>query len=445
MTQHSTSSTTSTSSPAVARRRVAVVAICWALVLLDGIDTFVYGSVLPAMIGGGELGLTDATAGEIGSYTTFGMLVGTILSGTVTRWVGRRPTVFASVALFTVATLGCGLSTGPGMFGFFRLLCGFGLGALLPIAIAYGMEFTTGRRKALATGIIMTAHQTGGALAPLIALALVDSAGWRWVFVVSAIPALLLLPLAVKLLPESPAILAARGRRDAADAITARYALDLPAPAPSSTRPDRWESLKALFRDRQWPTTLLFWLTSFAGLMLVYGVGQWLPKIMGDLGYETGDSLLFSTALNVGGIVGMLVAGRLADAVGPRRIVVVWFTLTAVFVYLLGAQLPVAALYVVAFLAGLLLFSGQVMVYATVGTHHDASDRDTALGWVAGMGRFGAVFGPWLGGALLAAGQAEHGFAAFAVAGLFGAVMMALATVTIRLRRPRASEAPSAG
>lgn len=424
-------------SQVAARRRMAVVAVCWALVLLDGIDTFVYGSALPEMIDGGHLGLTDSVAGRIGSYTTLGMLVGAILSGTVTRWVGRRPTVLASVALFTVATLGCGLSTGAAVFGLFRLLCGFGLGALLPIAIAYGMEFSTGRRKALATGVIMTAHQAGGAIAPLIALALVDSAGWRWVFVVSAIPAVVLLPMAVKLLPESPAILAARGRRDASAVVAADYGLDAAVPAPQ--RPDRWESLKVLFRDRQWSITLLFWLTSFAGLMLVYGVGQWLPKIMGELGYETGDSLLFSTVLNLGGLVGMLVAGRLADAVGPRRIVVVWFALTAVFVYLLGVHLPVAVLYFVVFFAGLLLFSGQAMVYTTVGTQHDASDRDTALGWVAGMGRFGAVFGPWLGGALLAAGHADRGFAAFAAMGLFGAVMMALATVAIGLRRSRAT------
>ena len=428
-----TSASAATESSGTPRKRVIVIAVCWALVLLDGIDTFIYGSALPEMINGGHLGLTDAIAGRIGSYTTFGMLVGTILSGTVTRWVGRRPAVFASVALFTVATLGCGVSTGAGAFGFFRLLCGFGLGALLPIAIAYGMEFSTGRRKALATGIIMTAHQTGGAIAPLIALTLVDSAGWRWVFIASAVPAVILLPIAIRLLPESPAILASRGRRDDSAAIAADYGLDAVVPPPD--RPDRWESMKALFRDGQWPITLLFWLTSFAGLMLVYGVGQWLPKIMGDLGYETGDSLLLSTALNLGGIVGMLVAGRLADALGPRRIVVLWFALTAVFVYVLGTHLPVAVLYVVVFFAGLLLFSGQTMVYATVGTYHDASDRDTALGWVAGMGRFGAVFGPWLGGALLAAGHADYGFAAFAATGLFGAVMMALATLMIKLRR----------
>ncbi|MCA1187555.1 MFS transporter [Saccharopolyspora sp. 6T] len=228
--------TTTTPDP-TARRRAVVIALCWALVLLDGIDTFVYGSVLPEMIGSGQLGLTDATAGEIGSATTFGMLVGTVLSGTVTRWVGRRPAVFASVALFTAATLGSGLAGSAVAFGFCRLLCGFGLGALLPIAIAYGMEFWPGNRRALATGVIMTAHQAGGALAPLIALVLVDTAGWRWVFVAGAVPAVVLLPVAVRLLPESPAILAARGRSQEAAAVSAEHGLASAAPVPAPPAP----------------------------------------------------------------------------------------------------------------------------------------------------------------------------------------------------------------
>lgn len=407
------------------RRRIAVIAMCWFLVFLDGVDTFIYGAVLPDMIGNGHLGLTDATAGAIGSYTTFGMLIGTILSGTVSNWIGRKPTVLTSIAIFALATLGCGLSVTATMFGFCRLACGFGLGALLPIAISYGMEFTTGARKAMATGIIMTAHQTGGVVAPLLALGLIESFGWQSVFIVAAAPALLLLPLAIKFLPEPPATLVTLGRRVEADAVSARFGLDPAQPRPVGA--SRTESLKALFRGRQWAITLLFWLTSFFGLMLVYGVGQWLPKIMGDLGYETGDSLVFSSVLNVGGVIGMLVAGRLADRFGARRIVVIWFGLTAVFVYLMGVPLPLLAVYAIVFFAGLLLFSGQTMVYATVGTHHTDADRATALGWVSGMGRFGAVFGPMAGGLLLSAGRADLGFVMFAAAALLGMVMMALA------------------
>ncbi|WUW25168.1 aromatic acid/H+ symport family MFS transporter [Streptomyces sp. NBC_01463] len=414
------------------RSRNVVIALCWGLVLIDGIDTFIYGSVLPKMLGSHSLGLTPDTAGTIGSYSNFGMLLGTILSGMASNWIGRRITVFTSVTIFTVATLGTGWSQSAGQFGLLRFVCGFGLGALLPIAISYGMEFTSRGRRALATGIIMTAHQAGGALAPLIALWLVDDHGWRSAFIVSAIPALILLPLAFKLLPESPTNLLTRGRRADAELLAADFGTELPEPKANST--DRLDALKNLFRGGQWSTTLCFWLTSFAGLLLVYGVGQWLPKIMIELGYDTGDSLLFSTFLNVGGICGMLIAGRTADRIGPRKVVIAWFTLTAVFVYLMGVEMSVGLLYAVVFFAGLLLFSGQTMVYATVGTHTNDEDRPTALGWVSGMGRFGAIFGPWIGGALLEAGNADIGFTMYACAALFGAVMMTLAAMTIKAR-----------
>ncbi|WDM14609.1 aromatic acid/H+ symport family MFS transporter [Streptomyces lavenduligriseus] len=414
------------------RSRTAVIALCWGLVLLDGIDTFIYGSVLPKMLGGHSLGLTPDTAGTIGSYANFGMLLGTILSGMASNWIGRRVTVFVSVVIFTLATLGTGWSQSSGQFGSFRFVCGFGLGALLPIAISYGMEFTSRGRRALATGVIMTAHQTGGALAPLIALWLVDDHGWRTTFIASAIPALILLPVAFKLLPESPTNLLTRGRRADAELLAADYGTELAEPKANSG--DKLDALRNLFRRGQWSTTLCFWLTSFAGLLLVYGVGQWLPKIMVDLGHDTGDSLLFSTSLNVGGICGMLIAGRTADRIGPRKVVIAWFALTAVFVHLMGVKMSVGVLYAVVFFAGLLLFSGQTMVYATVGTHHNDEDRPTALGWVSGMGRFGAIFGPWIGGALIEAGNAGIGFTMYACAALFGALMMAAAALTIKTR-----------
>lgn len=430
MSSSATSPLAQATGTATRRSRTAVIALCWGLVLLDGIDTFIYGSVLPKMLGGHSLGLTPDAAGTIGSYANFGMLLGTILSGMASNWIGRRVTVFVSVAIFTLATLGTGWSQSSGQFGFLRFVCGFGLGALLPIAISYGMEFTSRGRRALATGIIMTAHQTGGALAPLIALWLVDDHGWRTAFIASAMPALILLPVAFKLLPESPSNLLTRGRRADAELLAAAYGTELA--EPKANRRDKLDALKNLFRNRQWSTTLCFWLTSFAGLLLVYGVGQWLPKIMVDLGYDTGDSLLFSTFLNVGGICGMLIAGRTADLIGPRKVVIAWFILTSVFVYLMGVKMSVGLLYAVVFSAGLLLFSGQTMVYATVGTHHNDEDRPTALGWVSGMGRFGAIFGPWIGGALIEAGNADIGFTMYACAALFGALMMTAAALTIK-------------
>ncbi|EDY57178.1 aromatic acid transporter [Streptomyces sviceus ATCC 29083] len=123
-------------------------------------------------------------------------------------------------------------------------------------------------------------------------------------------------------------------------------------------------------------------------------------------GLRTGLRPVLRGRFNLGGIVGMLVAGRAPDRFGAPRISALWFTLTA---------------------AGVFLLSVQTMIYATVSIRSDADNRATAVGWTSGMGRFGAVFGPWLGGQLLASGNGDWGFTAFAVAGLSSMVFIGMA------------------
>jgi AAHS family benzoate transporter-like MFS transporter len=69
------------------------------------------------------------------------------------------------------------------------------------------------------------------------------------------------------------------------------------------------------------------------------------------------------------------------------------------------------------------------MIYATVSIRSTPDNRATAVGWTSGMGRFGAVFGPWLGGQLLAAGHGDWGFTAFALAGLSSMVFIGIAAL----------------
>ncbi|MCO6003629.1 aromatic acid/H+ symport family MFS transporter [Actinoallomurus purpureus] len=415
---------------------VVVVLLCWVFVLLDGTDLFVYGAVLPRILKSHALGITAGQAGDIGSYTTFGMLVGALCAGTVSDWIGRKKSVIANVTLFSLASVATAAAPSAAVFGGARLIAGLGLGGLLPTAIAYVMDYATPSRRNLMVGVLMTAHQTGGIVAATLGLWVVPSLGWRSVFWLGAVPAIVVVPLAVRLLPESVSFLVAKGRRGEAEALAGRYglALDAPAAGTTATRPDTWQNLRALFVRSQWPTTLSFWAASFAGLLLVYGVSTWLPTMMRASGYELGSAVSFLLVINLGGIVGLLTAGRLSDRVGPLRVTIVWFALTAVGTGLFAVHMPLALTYLVVFLTGALLFSAQTMVYASVGSHHAPDSRATAVGWVAGMGRFGAVFGPWLGGRLVAADASTWGFVAFSIAGVVGAVMMAAAYVSIRHR-----------
>jgi MFS family permease len=164
------------------------------------------------------------------------------------------------------------------------------------------------------------------------------------------------------------------------------------------------------------------------GLLLVYGLNQWLPTIMKEAGYSTGAALGLLLALNLGAVTGLVGAGRISDARGNKPTALVWFGLAAVFLAALSIKLEsTAAVYVAVFLAGVFVFSAQVLVYAFVGHLYPPEVRGTALGMAAGVGRVGAIVGPFIGGALVTAGIAyPWGFYLFALAALLAVAALAL-------------------
>ncbi|MFF7070805.1 MFS transporter [Streptomyces pseudovenezuelae] len=415
-----------------------VVGLCWLAVLFDGLDMFIYGSVLPHLLETRTFGLTADTAGDLGSYATFGMLVGALVAGTVADRIGRKKLMVSCVILFSLASGVCALAGSVTVFGLGRTLAGVGLGGLLPTAISMVCDYAPRGRGALVIGLLMTAHHAGGILSAYVAKWLVDPVGWRAAFWVCVLP-LLFAPVLAKLLPESLSFLVAKGRGEEARALAERYDVEVPAARTGSTA-DRWTSLAKLFRGNEWIQTLLYWAASFGGLLLVYGVATWLPTLMRAEGYELGSALSFVVVFNLGGIVGMLVAGRAADRFGAPRISALWFALTAAGVFLLGVHMSTTVTMIVVFLTGVFLNSAQTMIYATVSIRSDADHRATAVGWTSGMGRFGAVFGPWLGGRLLASGNGDWGFTAFAIAGLSSMVFIGIAALRSSRQEPTGGE-----
>ncbi|MCX5329814.1 aromatic acid/H+ symport family MFS transporter [Streptomyces sp. NBC_00140] len=420
-------------SPALSARgsRLAllVVGLCWLAVLFDGLDMFIYGSVLPHLLETKTFGLTADQAGDLGSYATFGMLIGALTAGTVADRIGRKKLMVACVTLFSLASGICAMAGSVEVFGLGRTLAGIGLGGLLPTAISMVSDYAPRGRGAIIIGMLMTAHHAGGILSAYVAKWLIDPVGWRAAFWVCVLP-LLFAPVLARFLPESLSFLVAKGRTEEARALAERYDVELPAAKGGrQAAADRWNSLLNLFRGGEWIQTLLYWLASFGGLLLVYGVATWLPTLMRAEGYELANALTFVVVFNLGGIVGMLVAGRAADRFGAPRISAIWFALTAAGVFLLSVHMPMGVTTVVVFFTGVFLNSAQTMIYATVSIRSTPDSRATAVGWTSGMGRFGAVFGPWLGGQLLAAGNGEFGFTAFAIAGLSSMVFIGIAAL----------------
>ncbi len=97
-------------------RRAAflVTALCWVIVVFDGYDLIVYGTVLPKLLQEPGWHLTKSTAGLLGSLAFLGMLVGAVLAGVLADRIGRRRTIVGCTAWFSVFTALCAFAPNPG-------------------------------------------------------------------------------------------------------------------------------------------------------------------------------------------------------------------------------------------------------------------------------------------------------------------------------------------
>jgi MFS transporter, AAHS family, benzoate transport protein len=381
------------------------VILCWVAVALDGFDLVVLGAVIPELDKTGALGFDAESLTFVATIGLVGVGIGAISIGPVTDRFGRRTSLISCIAVFSVFTLLVAFSTSTTMFGLCRFVAGLGLGACLPTALAFMTEYAREGRGGSAVTRMMTGYHVGAVLTALLALVLIEDFGWESMFVVGGVLGLLTLPLMWWKLPESEAFLASR-RGDSGRA-----------------------PVSAVVRGGFLPISIAICVASFMGLLLVYGLNTWLPKIMEIAGYSTGDALGLLLALNLGAVTGLLVAGQISDARGNKSTALVWFGLAALFLAALSIKIEsTVVVYGAVFLAGVFVFSAQVLVYAFVGHLYPADVRGTALGMAAGVGRVGAIVGPWVGGALVAAGLAyPWGFYIFAVAAVLA--MLALSFV----------------
>ncbi len=428
----------STSSAAPTRTASSAIwlvpALCGFAVGFDGYDLIVYGTVVPALLEYQPWALSPERVGVIGSYAIIGMLIGALLAGTVTDIIGRRKALLACVTWFSIFTAACGIAPSPELFGLFRFLAGIGLGGLIPVATALTLEYAPGHRRNITYTAMMASYNVGGLLAAGLAILLIPAFGWRVMFLIALVPLFVIVPLGLMYLPESISFLLAQGRRGEAEALSGRFGVPLQEVARTVEKEEetavhggKLHGLKTILSRLFFLRSVAFWVASFFGLMLIYGLSTWLPGVMTEAGYSVGSALSFLLLFNVGAIIGNLVAGGLADRFGTKLVCGLFFSIAAVGIALLSVKMPIVLIYLLAGLAGAGVFAAMVLVYSYIGQYYPASSRATALGWAAGVGRTGAILGPIIGGLLVGAGLAvPWGFYTFALAGVIAALIIFL-------------------
>ncbi|MGV9915264.1 MFS transporter [Streptomyces tendae] len=414
---------------------VAIVATCGLSYLFDGYDLIVYGATVPSLTK--EWGLGPGQAGAIGSYALVGMLVGALVVGSVTDLLGRRRVLIAAVAWFSVGTASCALADGPTLFGVLRFASGLGLGAVLPTLNALLIEYAPERKRNMTYAVMAIGYPLGGILASALAIPLIPAVGWQVMYLIGAAPILLVLPLALRALPESLEFLVARGRLDEAHRLAARLGVELAPAREPKARTGRRGSLAGLVGKGYLMPTLLFWAASFCSLLAIYGMSTWLPQLMREAGYPLQSALSFLLVFNIGAIVGLFFGGRAADRFGAKPAVVLGFALACAAVLLLAGGGAEAVVYVLVAVAGYGTIGTQTLLNAFVTGYYPAESRAAGIAWTLGVGRLGGILGPTIAGALLDAhASLTVLFGLFAaVAGVGGAVVC--------LVRPQKDDAPA--
>ena len=379
-----------------AHRALIAAAAGW---MLDAFDVMLYALVIPSVIA--EFGLSKGQAGLLGSVTLLAAAGGGIAFGFISDRYGRTRALMGSVLIYSIATALCGLSQNLWQLMAFRTILGIGMGGEWASGAALVSESWPDEHRGKALGFMQSAWAIGYALAALVTAFVLPAFGWRVVFFVGVLPALL--TVWVRRRVEEPELW--KAARAAAVA------------APRGSRP----GLSLAFRGSLARVTVAVTFMNACTLFGWWGLNTWIPSYLslpaaqGGNGFSPRVMSLLVIAMQVGMWLGYVTFGFISDAVGRKRTYVT---------YLLFASL-LLPLYGVTRSPWLLLLLGPLVAFFGTGYYsgfgaltaelYPTSIRGTAQGFTYNLGRIASAAAPFTVGTL----AASRGFsAAFAVTGV---------------------------
>ncbi|WP_250514151.1 MFS transporter [Caballeronia sp. INDeC2] len=376
-----TPASSSTSSEPLSRHALQALVASMLGYAMDGFDLLILGFMLPAIAA--DLHLTPAQSGALVTWTLAGAVAGGVVFGMLSDYFGRVRMLTWTILVFAVFTGLCALARGYGDLLIYRTIAGIGLGGEFGIGMALVAEAWPARLRARVSSYVGIGWQMGVLAAALITPMLLPVIGWRGMFAVGLLPALV--SFFVRRHVEEPALFIER--RAAAKTAAVR---NLP--------------LKRLFDDTRTARAsigviILCSVQNFG----YYGLMIWLPSYLSKtFGYSLTKSGLWTAATVLGMALGIWLFGLAADRFGrkPAFLVYQFGAVAMVFVYsnLTGpAALLIGGAVMGVFVNGMLGGYG-----ALISEIYPTEARATAQNVLFNIGRAVGGLGPVAVGALAA-------------------------------------------
>lgn len=384
-----------------------VMFFCALIIIFDGFDVLAIAFAAPNL--SAALEIPKSELGYVFSAGLFGMMLGALILGPMGDKFGRRYAVIFSVFVFGLCTLLTGFIDNYDDLVLLRFLTGLGLGGAMPNAMALMTEYVSTRHRNIAIAVIFLGMPIGGIAGGLVASEIIPAYGWPSLFYVGGIMPLLLVPVLIFFLPESPRFLVEHDNDNdellckIAKKIERRH--DVKQGSVFHHHPvEKHFPVKALFMEGRHIDTLLIWAVFFFNLMVAYFLYSWVPTLLVEAGYQLSDATKTVVILNIGGAIAPFILAKFIAYWGSKRVLTICFILAGISMMAVGQfGSSLNMVMILSFFAGFFVVGGQVSLNALGSYMYPTHIRSTGVGWALGIGRMGSIVGPLLAGALVAA------------------------------------------
>jgi AAHS family 3-hydroxyphenylpropionic acid transporter len=357
------------------------VGLCCLTMIFEGFMLQAPGLTAPAI--SILFGLSATQRGFYLSVGTIGLMLGAMIGGRMSDWIGRKWTLVISVTLFGVLSLLTAVAPTTTLLLWARFLTGVGLGGALPNLIALAPESVAPSNRNIAVGFLLSAPALGGVAVSLVSTYFHATRQWPIVYYVGGIASLLVV---------APMLaLGLRSHRKNLAASSRRVPLLIG---------------QALFGGGRRARTLTLWLGFLCVMLALYTLLSWLPSLSIARGLSPAHASLTQMFVNLCSIPGSLMSGMLLDRARRRG--------TAVMIVYSAAVIGIGLLvvgpgvflfwFIAAGFAGGATTGAQTVMYSLLPMGYPAAGRGTGVGFCIAVARIGAAGGPMLAGVMVGLG-----------------------------------------
>jgi MFS family permease len=383
------------------RRSLTAGGLGW---MLDAFDVSLYSLVLAHLMR--DFGMSQAVGGLLNSLTLVASAIGGFLFGLIADRIGRTRSLIASILIYSLASGACGLSDTVVQLAVFRFILGLGMGGEWTTGAALIAETWPAEHRGKALGVMQSTYAIGEMVAAGVVGLMLPRYGWRPVFFVGILPALVAVWIQRRV-PE-PEIWKARIRNGARTAA---------------------ESLRLLWRKDLRRNGILATAMNACGMFGYWGLFTWIPVYLslpiaqGGRGLSLMKTTTWLIVMGAGKWLGYTLFGFSADAFGRRKSYAAYLVIAAALVPIYGlSRSPVWLLILgplVAFF-GTGFFSGFGAITAEL---FPTEIRATAMGTCYNIGRGVSAAAPLTIGLLAHRFGLGNSFFILAAAFLLGAIL----------------------